>query len=370
MGCASSKRVEATVAADIYRPPPASFAVFNITAIDEPWLDSLRSEEKPDKPARFPVPILQKLDKLDQAADDAPHSWSEVSKALEDLKPALHQALTKPSPEIDTTSATPPGKDTTDVIPKETTEKSLTKNRSYHTLEELEAKLSNKPTQVDPQPEPEPPRAAAAAPSPDIARFNSLKNNIFIVRDRLERQKNADGSNTKPGGWNRPRDPLIGFPEKCPPGGGASVVLYTTTLRGVRRTFEDCQRARQVIDAHRAEVDERDVALHGQYLGELRELLGDEDDATVPRLFVKGRYVGGVEQVVELNESGRLRRILDSVGGGSGQGRRDCDGCGGLRFVLCFDCNGSCKVLSEDKKGTLRCTKCNENGLVYCPLCH
>ncbi|XP_068667231.1 uncharacterized protein [Aristolochia californica] len=358
MGCVSSKRVEATVAADIYRPAPTSFALFDINSIEEPWLTSIQSqEEKLDKPARFPIPILQKLDKFEQIAD-TPHSWSEVSKALEDLKPTLHEDF-KPSPrkESNTKNAKPDRDAQAKEIPKETTEKSLKKNRSYHTLEELEAKLSNK------KPESEP--ATVAAPPPDIARFKSLKENIFLVRDRLEREKGGKASKT--GGWTR-KDPLSGYPEKCPPGGAAAVVLYTTTLRGVRRTFEDCQRARQLIDAHRVDVDERDVALHGQFLNELRELLGEE--ATVPRLFVKGRYVGAVEQVVELNETGRLRAVLNSVDGGTGQGRRDCEGCGGLRFVLCFECNGSCKVLSEEKKGTIRCTKCNENGLVQCPLCH
>ncbi|XWS50112.1 hypothetical protein CRYUN_Cryun12cG0060700 [Craigia yunnanensis] len=36
MGCSASKRSKATV--DIYCPPPSSFAVFDINAIDEPWV--------------------------------------------------------------------------------------------------------------------------------------------------------------------------------------------------------------------------------------------------------------------------------------------------------------------------------------------
>jgi glutaredoxin domain-containing cysteine-rich protein 1 len=32
-------------------------------------------------------------------------------------------------------------------------------------------------------------------------------------------------------------DPFFGFEEKCPPGGTDSVILYTTTLRGIRKTF-------------------------------------------------------------------------------------------------------------------------------------
>lgn len=145
-------------------------------------------------------------------------------------------------------------------------------------------------------------------------------------------------------------------------------MLYTTTMRGVRRTFEDCERVRTALDGWRVAVDERDVALHGGYLAELRLLLGE--GVAVPRLFLKGRYLGGVEEVVELNESGQLGELLDSSGVGRGLGRRTCEGCGGARFVPCLRCNGSCKVVDKDGNGPVRCGLCNENGLVHCPLCH
>ncbi|KAG2631731.1 hypothetical protein PVAP13_2NG044719 [Panicum virgatum] len=43
-------------------------------------------------------------------------------------------------------------------------------------------------------------------------------------------------------------DPLLDFPARCPPGGERGVVLYTTTLRGVRRTFEDCNGVRALLE--------------------------------------------------------------------------------------------------------------------------
>jgi glutaredoxin domain-containing cysteine-rich protein 1 len=43
-------------------------------------------------------------------------------------------------------------------------------------------------------------------------------------------------------------------------------------------------------------------------------------------------------------------------------------GCGGARFVPCWECGGSCKVVVGD--GVERCGKCNENGLIMCPICH
>ena len=53
---------------------------------------------------------------------------------------------------------------------------------------------------------------------------------------------------------------------------------------------------------------------------------------------------------------------------------RGCEGCGGARFVPCWECGGSCKVVVAADGGaataTERCGKCNENGLMMCPICH
>jgi glutaredoxin domain-containing cysteine-rich protein 1 len=55
-----------------------------------------------------------------------------------------------------------------------------------------------------------------------------------------------------------------------------------------------------------------------------------------------------------------------------------------VRFVLCEVCSGSCKVYVDDEDepeeegdecggdsgaGFRRCTECNENGIVRCPVC-
>lgn len=187
-----------------------------------------------------------------------------------------------------------------------------------------------------------------------------------------------------------PSDPaepllLLGLPSRCPPPGGDSrAVLYTTSLRGVRRTFEDCERAREAVESCAAAlgvagaVDERDVSLHGEYLREVRELAGE--GAAPPRLFVMGRYVGGAEEVAALAESGKLREMMrwakarGEAVAGNGRDSRDCEGCGGARFVPCWECGGSCKVVAAagDRRhqAVERCGKCNENGLMMCPICH
>ncbi|KAL2550998.1 Glutaredoxin family protein [Forsythia ovata] len=374
MGCASSKRVEAAV--DVYRLPPSSFALFDINAIEEPWLKTGDQHEQQDeKPTHVPPPILEKL----KAIEDAPGTWDEVSKALEDLKPTLNSHPTpsppsavKPIPKR--TNSTPPAHDS-----EAPNLKAPRKNFSFHTLEELEAKVSSKPTELKKSESmqtgmkkfqsnktesriehaPITESHTEHAPTTESRGMNSLKNNIFILRDRLEREKEGKTSTFVK------RDLLSDFEEKCPPGGADSLVLYTTSLGGVRCTFENCNRLRTILETHRVVFDERDISLHGEFLNELKELVGE--GVSVPRLFVKGKYIGGVEEVVSLNETGRFGRILSWTRVERGVGRLGCEGCGGARFVPCLECGGSCKVLEGDKKE--RCPKCNENGLVHCPIC-
>lgn len=299
MGCVSSKRVEVAVETDVYRPPPASIALFDVSTVEEPWLITTAKEEDPKQQQQqekkaitsVPLALLEKLESYELA----PRSWSEVSKALEDLKPSLHQTL---PPKASPTRLPPPSSDL-----KNTPEKAGT----FHTLEQLDAQLPS-PNQKKAPSSPPRARSPPRPPPPELAGFKPVKENCFIIRDQQERErKKAGGDSAANARWRR-RDPLEGYPERCPPGNCDGVVLYTTTVRGVRRTFEDCERARREMEAHTVEtgveVEERDVSLHGEYLKELRELVGE--GAALPRLFIRGRYVGGVEEVVELGEIGKL----------------------------------------------------------------
>ncbi|CAL9229065.1 unnamed protein product [Arabidopsis halleri] len=157
------------------------------------------------------------------------------------------------------------------------------------------------------------------------------------------------------------------FPEKCPPGGENSVVIYITTLRGIRKTFEDCNVVRSILDSHEVRFSERDVSMHSVFKEEIRGIMGTKD-VKIPAVFVKGRMLGSVEEVMKLEEEGKLGIVLEGIPparlGGS-----CCRGCGGMRFVMCVVCNGSCKVRGEDKKSMVKCLECNENGLVLCPIC-
>ncbi|MED6109741.1 hypothetical protein PIB30_036390 [Stylosanthes scabra] len=159
-------------------------------------------------------------------------------------------------------------------------------------------------------------------------------------------------------------DPLLNFEEKCPPGGDSCVIFYTTTLRGIRKTFEDCEKIRFLLESFKILYFERDVSMHKEFKEELWETLGGK--IVPPRLFVKGRHIGGAEEVVTLHEQGKLRQIFEGIPIDCSNG--PCDGCGGIRFVLCFICNGSHKIIQENGENN-QCSKCNENGLITCSYC-
>lgn len=160
------------------------------------------------------------------------------------------------------------------------------------------------------------------------------------------------------------------------------VILYFTSLRGVRKTYEDCCHVRVILKGLGIRVDERDVSMHSGFREELKELLRDGFNGIVlPRVFVGENYIGGAEEIKRMHEEGRLEKVLegcelvDDGGGGA------CEACGDIRFVPCERCSGSCKVYCEeddeysedcdedDEFGFQRCPDCNENGLIRCPIC-
>ncbi|XP_047973671.1 uncharacterized protein At3g28850 [Salvia hispanica] len=158
---------------------------------------------------------------------------------------------------------------------------------------------------------------------------------------------------------------LESYAKKCPPGGENAVVIYTTTLRGIRKTFEECNVARSTIESRNVEVVERDVSMHSAFKEELRVLMGSQE-VRVPLVFVKGRLIGGAEEMVRLDEEGKLGILLEGIPEAAGGG---CWRCGGVRFVMCVECSGSCRVVGEDGRKSVKCGKCNENGLIQCPKC-
>ncbi|KAJ1294377.1 hypothetical protein BS78_01G141800 [Paspalum vaginatum] len=197
-------------------------------------------------------------------------------------------------------------------------------------------------------------------------------------RDDVDDGDDGDGVPGGGGGGAGGADPLEPFERRCPPGGERAVVLYTTSLHGVRKTFEDCARVRRLLEGLRVAFLERDVSMHVPYREELRALLRAEDGGgpalafpVPPKLFVDGRYIGGAEEVEALNERSQLRPVLRRAPRRA-PGEAPCAVCGGHWFVVCGECSGRHWLHDAGAVtaiGRVPCAACNENGLVPCPLC-
>ncbi|KQK23404.1 uncharacterized protein At5g39865 [Brachypodium distachyon] len=174
------------------------------------------------------------------------------------------------------------------------------------------------------------------------------------------------------------------MPSPAPARKRKRAVLYFTSLRGVRATHEGCSLARDILRGYGVRVDERDVSMHRGFRDELHGLLGDKllgwaGPAILPSLFVDGELVGHAEEMKRMHETGELAARLAGCESSSGAGA--CEACGDARFVLCETCSGSCKVYVEEEDddeeelgegggaGFRRCSECNENGIVRCPVC-
>ncbi|XP_059663751.1 uncharacterized protein At5g39865-like [Cornus florida] len=148
------------------------------------------------------------------------------------------------------------------------------------------------------------------------------------------------------------------------PGTEDRIVVYFTSLRGIRRTFEDCCAVRMILRGFRVFVDDRDISMDSTYRKELQSVLGKKN-VTLPQVFVRGKYIGGADVIKQLHEVGELAKIL------SGLPIQElgfvCKGYGDARFIPCSNCSGSRKVYDEDEDQLKRCLECNENGLIPCP---
>uniref|UniRef100_A0A5B7A645 Glutaredoxin domain-containing protein n=1 Tax=Davidia involucrata TaxID=16924 RepID=A0A5B7A645_DAVIN len=150
------------------------------------------------------------------------------------------------------------------------------------------------------------------------------------------------------------------------PGTEDRIVVYFTSLRGIRRTHEDCYAVRMIFRGFRVMVDERDISMDSAYKKELLSVLG-EKNVSLPQVFIRGKYVGGADVIKQLHEVGELAKMLNGLP--IRAPGYVCESCGDMRFAPCMNCNGSRKVYDEDEDQLKRCLECNENGLIRCPTC-
>lgn len=144
------------------------------------------------------------------------------------------------------------------------------------------------------------------------------------------------------------------------------IVLYYTSLRGIRKTYEDCCMVRMILRGFRVYVDERDISMDAAYRKELQGVFGGKP-FSLPQVFIRGKHIGSGEEIKQLHEGGELGKFLE--GFPLKEPGFVCENCGDARFVPCSNCSGSRKVFEECEGKLTRCPNCNENGLIRCPGC-
>nr|XP_020476289.1 glutaredoxin domain-containing cysteine-rich protein 1 [Monopterus albus] len=150
------------------------------------------------------------------------------------------------------------------------------------------------------------------------------------------------------------------------------IVIYTTSFRVVRTTFERCELVRKIFQNHRVKFVEKNIALDSEYGKELEERCKRVGEPpSLPVVFIDGHYLGGAEKILSMNESGELQDLLTKIE--RVQHPQMCQTCGGFAFIPCLMCHGSKMSVFRncftDSFKALKCTSCNENGLQPCVSC-
>lgn len=195
--------------------------------------------------------------------------------------------------------------------------------------------------------------------------FSGLKFKVMNLRNLFESQSPNKNNNQTIIDFDRLR-PSVKKHVIMLPDTEDRVVVYFTSLRTVRRTYEDCYTVRTILRGFRIFIDERDISMDSAYRIELQGLFCDKS-VSVPQVFIKGKHVGDADTIKQLVETGELAKMLKCFP--TKEGGYICKGCGDARFIPCMECDGSRKIFDEDESVLKRCYECNENGLVRCPHC-
>jgi len=154
---------------------------------------------------------------------------------------------------------------------------------------------------------------------------------------------------------------------------GGLCVVFVTSLGVVRETRTRCSSVRKILRNLCVRVSERDVLMSREHYLDLRDRLGISDLSTqidLPQVFLNGQLLGDAALMERINESGELRKLVKPLQDPVGV-QNVCGKCGGFGMFPCPSCDGSKKSGWRSTHNTiiLRCTHCDEGGLVRCDQC-
>ena len=85
----------------------------------------------------------------------------------------------------------------------------------------------------------------------------------------------------------------------------AKIEMYTTPFCGY------CARAKSLLEKKGAAYEEVDVMMDEKKRSEMRERA---KRSTVPQIFINGQYIGGSDELSELEQTGKLDSLLAQPG--------------------------------------------------------
>mmetsp|Transcript_11933 Transcript_11933/g.30678 ORF Transcript_11933/g.30678 Transcript_11933/m.30678 type:complete len:349 (+) Transcript_11933:897-1943(+) len=154
---------------------------------------------------------------------------------------------------------------------------------------------------------------------------------------------------------------------------GGKIVIYTTSVTGIMETKIECKEMRGIFQRLRVRFEERNIYMDKSLGAELEFRL---PGATLPQAFWNGEHLGDFAAILKMNETGQLQKLTKKMDKIEVNITGDCKLCGGEGFTLCTWCGGDKRksmAISFDvpsrQTAFLKCTACNDNGLMMCPEC-
>ncbi|KAI5084828.1 hypothetical protein GOP47_0000997 [Adiantum capillus-veneris] len=146
------------------------------------------------------------------------------------------------------------------------------------------------------------------------------------------------------------------------------VVLYSTSSKEDVQAFEDSNAARAVLKSMVGTTfEERIISQHAEYEQELRRALNTES-ALVPTVCVKGRYITGLDDIMQMYKKGVLRALVAESLAQELKPDAPCI-CRGGKFLICPACKGKRKLARKEGDDDVVCRHCSATGLIKCPNC-